>query len=129
MVSKDFLKHAQRHLGDFNREHYVLVNFVMQQIQQFQTQENFAMKHTLNGMNQTLEEIQSSILAKIPVEKRLAGLSAEERLEGLPVEKRLEGLSADERLKGLSLEELLKGLPLPEAELERLRALYLPKPN
>jgi hypothetical protein len=54
----------------------------------------------------------------------LVEINPDEVLKRLPVEKRLEGLSPEERLEGLSAEELIKGIPLEtlEALLRELKA-------
>jgi len=36
-------------------------------------------------MDQTLEEMEEAFLSRLPIERRLSGLSAEERLRGLPL--------------------------------------------
>jgi hypothetical protein len=100
-----------------------LVYYVLQQIQQFQCEgEQFAMQHTaVEHLDEVSEALKASVIAAIPAEDRLRGLSAEERLRGLPPEERLRGLPPEERLRGLPPEERLRGLP-PERIVDYLTA-------
>lgn len=52
-------------------------------------------------LKEYVRESIDKLLASLPPEKRLQGLSVEERLEGLPPEQRLQGLSAEEVLRAL----------------------------
>jgi 5,10-methylene-tetrahydrofolate dehydrogenase/methenyl tetrahydrofolate cyclohydrolase len=104
-----------------------LVVYVTQQIQQFRLQgETFAMQHLestsdmeriYNALFSSLtEEEIAKLLAKLPLKKRLEGVSREQLVETLSPEERLEGLSPEERLEGLSPEERLEGLSPEERE-------------
>jgi hypothetical protein len=109
LFSRAFLRDPVR-IIEYWRDtgHTGILEFVFQQIEQFRGMgEAFAMQHKdVPVMDQTWEALQARVLATVPVEKRLEGLSPEERLEGLSPEERLDGLSAEERLEGLSVEEL-----------------------
>jgi len=54
------------------------------------------------------KKMEQSLLALIPVEKRLEGLSIKKRLEGLSIKKRLEGLSTKQRLDGLNPQDIFE---------------------
>ncbi len=61
--------------------HTALLCYILQQIQQFQLhREDFAMQHTaVEYMDEVSEELKASVIAAIPAEERLRGLSPEER--------------------------------------------------
>jgi hypothetical protein len=85
-----------------------LVAYLAQQIQQFRLRgKEFDMQHL--GAQDEMQQTVRALLAVLPPEERLEGLSPEGRqraLAALPPEERLEGLSPEERLKGMSPEEL-----------------------
>ncbi|NUQ62715.1 MAG: hypothetical protein HUU20_09510 [Pirellulales bacterium] len=85
---------------------------MLQQVHQFRSLgEDFAMQHKDSEyLGQMEEELLTTVLASIPAERRLRGLSPKERLQGLAPEERLQGLAPEERLRGLSPEELAAGL-------------------
>jgi hypothetical protein len=59
--------------------------------------EEFAMQHTdTEHLGEVEEELQAAVLAAIPAEKRLQGLSAEDRVQGLSLEERTAGLSEEQ---------------------------------
>ena len=101
--------------------HTALMYYILQQIQQFQLRrEDFVMQHTaVEYMDQVSEELKASVIAAIPAEDRLRGLSVKERLQGLPTEEFLRGLTPEELLQGLPPEEILKHLT-SEGRLEQL---------
>jgi hypothetical protein len=79
----------------------------------------FAMQHlgAEDEMLQTLEDL----LASLPVEERLKGVSPEQLRKVVPPEQLRQALSPEERLKGLTPEERLTGMT--PAEFERLKQL------
>ena len=123
LVSRVFLNDRGSIMDELkDAGHDALVDYMVQQIQQFRSEKGFAMQHAqCENMEQLHEELLSKIMAWAPVEQRLRGLPAEERMRGLPPEERLRGLPAEERVRGLSLEERLAGLT--EEEAARLREL------
>jgi hypothetical protein len=117
LMSRVFLKEHERIIEQLTRTgHGMLLCYTLQQIEQFRSLgEEFAMQHAdTEYMGELEEELQTAVLEKIPVERRLRGLAAEERLRGLPAEERLRGLPAEERLRGLPAEERLRGLSSEE---------------
>jgi hypothetical protein len=60
------------------------------------------------------------LIARVPVEDRLEGLTAEERIAGLRPEERIAGLRPEERIAGLRPEERIAGLR-PEERIAGLR--------
>jgi hypothetical protein len=99
-----------------------LVEWMVQQVRQFDPEEDSAVQQALS---ENLEELQEQLLTKMlertPRERLLQVLSPEERLRGLPPEERLRGLPPEERLRGLSPEQRLAGLS--EQEAARMREL------
>ena len=87
-----------------------LVYYVLQQIQQFQCEgEQFAMQHTaVEHLDEVSEALKASVIAAIPAEDRLRGLSAEERLRGLPPERIVDYLTAEGRLGQLDKNQLAR---------------------
>jgi hypothetical protein len=73
----------------------------------------------VEGYNEIIKEM----MASLPVETRLEGLTPEDRLEGLTPEDRLAGLTPEDRLAGLTLEQQL--LLLPDEVLRALSEDYL----
>jgi hypothetical protein len=122
--------------GPFGR----LVEWMVQQVRQFDPEEDFAVQQALS---ENLEELQEQLLTKmlertpherllrvlspeelaraLPPEERVRGLSPEERVRGLPPEERVRGLPPEERVRGLSPEQRLAGLS--EQEVARMREL------
>ncbi len=101
--------------------HAGLVSYMLQQVQQFRSRgEDFAMQHTESEyLAEVEEDLLTSVLQAIPVEKRLRGLTPEERLRGLPPEEQEKILSAipvEKRLRGLPPEELAAALSEEQAE-------------
>jgi hypothetical protein len=84
--------------------HTALLYYILQQVQQFQLRrEESAMQHTaLEYMDEVSEELKASVIAAIPAEDRLRGLTAQQILECVSLEEILAGLPAEERLRGLS---------------------------
>jgi hypothetical protein len=124
LFSPQFLTQGQQVYAQLRAGGYTeLVVYLAQQIQQFQQRgEEFAMKHL--GSEDEMQQALLDIVASLPPEIRLEGLSPEERLRGLTPEEMLRGLTPDARkemLRGLTPEEMLRGLT-PHA-LERLRQL------
>jgi hypothetical protein len=119
--------------------------FMVQEVQQFRNEEDFAMQQALSEhLDQFTEELVTKMLEELPAERRLRGLPAEDLLRGLPAEevlrdeelvtkmleelpaeRRLRGLPAEERVRGLSVEELLSSLTVEQAA--RLRELFARK--
>ena len=79
-------------------------------------------------LKEFVRESLDRLMASLPPEERLKGLSTEERLKGLPAEERLKGLPAEERLKGLSAEEVIQALP-PETREALVRQLKANGPS
>jgi hypothetical protein len=89
LVSRVFLREHQRIIEKLrNTGHALLLYYMLQQIQQFRRLgEDFAMQHTdTERLGDLEEELQAAVLAAIPLEKRLQGLSLEERTAGLSEE-------------------------------------------
>ncbi|HKI38096.1 MAG TPA: hypothetical protein VKA46_39955 [Gemmataceae bacterium] len=63
------------------------------------------------------------LLASMPPEERMEGISLEERMEGISLEKRMEGIPGKERAKGLSADDLAESVPIEtlEAALKKLK--------
>jgi hypothetical protein len=110
----------------------MLLCYTLQQIEQFRSLgEEFAMQHAdTEYMGELEEELQTAVLEKIPVERRLRGLPAEERLRGPPAEERLRGLSSEEVLRRFTPTEVLGRFTpeelaggLTDEQAERLREL------
>ena len=124
LVSRVFLNDRRSIIEKLARGgHGALANYryMVQQVKQFRSEEDFAMQQALSeNLEQFDEELFARMVEEASVEQRLRGLSPEERLRGLPPE---------ERLRGLSSEELLRALPpefvtgLSEEEAARLRDL------
>ncbi len=81
---------------------------------------------------ESFDKLEAIMLARMPLEKRLAGLAPEQRLKGLAVEQRLAGLAPEQRLAGLAPEQRLAGLTeaqavlaLPEGMLRALSSEYI----
>jgi hypothetical protein len=132
LISPRFLRAGAQTYDELRLAGYTeMVVYMAQQIQQFQRLgREFAMQHF--GSEEEMRQAMRDVLAAMPVEERLEGLSMRDVLAAVSVEERLEGLSAEqlrealppeERLKGLSLEDLLKGLA-PQ-ELEQLKDMLL----
>jgi hypothetical protein len=101
----------------------MLLCYTLQQIEQFRSLgEEFAMQHAdTEYMGELEEELQTAVLEKIPVERRLRGLPAEERLRGLSSEEVLRRFTPREVLGRFTPEELAGGLS--DEQAERLREL------
>ncbi len=127
LFSPQFLSQAPQTYAQLSQGGYnEMVGYMAQQIRQFNARGvEFAMQHL--GAEKEMGQIWRDLLASLPPEERLAGLSLEQRLAGLPPEERLAGLSPKERLAGLPPEERLAGLSPKERlaglSLEELRAL------
>ena len=97
----------------------MLLYYMRQQIEPFRNLgEDFATQPTdTKYMGELEEELQTAVLAAIPAEKRLRGLSAEDRMRGLSPEQRLRRFTPEELAAGLSdeqaarLRELLERKP------------------
>jgi hypothetical protein len=95
-----------------------MVVYMAQQIQQFQQRgKEFAMQHF--GSEEEMRQAMRDVLAAMPVEDRLEGLSMRDVLAAMSVEERLKGLSAEQLRQALPPEQLRQALP-PE---ERLKGL------
>ncbi len=90
-----------------------LVHFMVQQIRQFDTEEDFARQQALS---ENLAELADELFTKM-----LEGAPAEQRLRGLSLQERLRGLSPEELLRELSPEELAAALS--DEKAARLREL------
>lgn len=101
----------------------MLLCYTLQQIEQFRSLgEEFAMQHAdTEYMGELEEELQTAVLERIPVERRLRGLPAEERLRGLSSEEVLRRFTPTEVLGRFTPEELAGGLS--DEQAERLREL------
>ncbi len=123
LVSRVFLNDRRSIIEKLARGgHGALANYryMVQQVKQFRSEEDFAMQQAVSeNLEQFEEELFAKMVEEASVEQRLRGLSPEERLRGLSPEELLRALPPEERLRGLSPEERLRALP-PE---ELLRAL------
>jgi hypothetical protein len=82
-----------------------LVVYMAQQISQFHSRgKEFAMQHF--GSEDEMYQVLSDVLATLPLQTRLVGLSPEQLLQAVPPEERVKGLSPEDRLKGLTPAEL-----------------------
>jgi hypothetical protein len=100
LVSRAFL-HDRRSIIDklARKGHRALAHYhyMVQQVQQFRDEEDFAMQQALlETLEQFDEELVTRMLEELPTERRLRGLPPEERLRGLPLEERLAGLSDED---------------------------------
>ena len=100
LVSRAFL-HDRRSIIDklARKGHRALAHYhyMVQQVQQFRDEEDFAMQQALlETLEQFDEELVTRMLEELPAERRLCGLPPEERLRGLPLEERLAGLSDED---------------------------------
>lgn len=139
LVSRVFLTSRERIIEQLTRTgHAALLYYMLQQVQQFRSLgEDFAMQHKDSEyLGQVEEELLTTVLEAVPVEKRFRGLSPEDEeklLTMIPPEKRFRGLSpedqeklltmipAEKRLRGLSPEEVAAGLS--EEQAAKLREL------
>lgn len=100
LVSRVFLNDRRSIIEKLARRgHGALANYryMVQQVRQFRTDEDFAMQQVLS---ENLKQFEEELFAKMIEEA-----TVEQRLRGLPAEERVRGLSLDERLAGLSDEE------------------------
>jgi len=99
LVSRVFLNDGGRIIEELKRSgHLALLNYMLQQIQQFRTiGEGFAMQH---GFSENLAEVEEELLTKV-----LAAVPPERLLRGLPPEERLRGLTPEELASALSDED------------------------
>ena len=125
LVSRVFLNDRRSIIEKLARGgHGALANYryMVQQVKQFRSEEDFAMQQAVSeNLEQFEEELFAKMVAEASVEQRLRGLSPEERLQGLSSEELLRALPPEERVRGLSLEERLAGVT--DEEAERLREL------
>ncbi len=87
LVSRAFL-HDRRSIIDklARKGHGALAHYhyMVQQVQQFRDEEDFAMQQALSEtLEQFDEELVTRMLEELPAERRLRGLPLEERLAGL----------------------------------------------
>ena len=96
-----------------------LVEWVVQQVRQFDPEEDSAVQEALSeNLEELQEQLLTKMLARTPRERLLQVLSPEERLPGLPAEERLRGLSPEQRLAGLSEQEAARMRELLEGKKE-----------
>ncbi len=82
-----------------------LVRYMVQQIRQFDTEEDLAMQQALSeNLTELADELFAKMIEEAPAEQRLRGLSPEERLRGLPPEELAAALSDE---KAAQLRDLL----------------------
>jgi hypothetical protein len=136
LLSPRFLRQGTQTYDELRQAGYTeLVVYMAQQIQQFQRLgKEFAMQHL--GTEDEMAQAIRDLLASMPVEQRLEGLSPErvfkelesrhalrDLLASMPVEQRLEGLSPEQLLRELesrrALRDLLASMPV-EQRLEGL---------
>ncbi len=110
LVSRVFLKDRKSIIDRLDHADERLIEYVVQQVNQFRTREGFALEH---AHSQYLEEVENDLLAKI--------------MEWAPVEQRVRGLSPGDRVRGLTTEELAAALSKEDAA--RLRELLGQKAN
>ncbi len=106
LFSPQFLKEGRKTYAQLRAGGYTeLVVYLAQQVQQFrQRGAEFAMQHL--GTEDEMEQALCDVIATLPADMRLAGLSPEQRLAGLAPEQRLAGLAPEQRLQGMTPEEL-----------------------
>jgi hypothetical protein len=115
VFSHEFLEHPGPLFEKLKVDFADMLCFVAQQIGQFRsTQPDFEVHHMAERMYQTLEEMETEILGRMSVEKRLSGIPAKELLQGIPTQERLQGIPAQERLQGIPAQERLQGIPAQE---------------
>jgi hypothetical protein len=74
-----------------------------QQIEQFRRLgKEFAMQHL--GSEDEMHQVMRDLLASLPIEQRLEGVSPEQLRQALPPEERVKGLSPEQVLEALSPE-------------------------
>ena len=97
-----------------------LVEWMVQQVRQFDPEEDSAVQQALS---ENLEELQEQLLTKMlertPRERLLQVLSPEERLRGLPAEERLRGLSPEELAAALGEQDAARLRELLERKQDR----------
>jgi hypothetical protein len=98
--------------------------FMVQEVKQFHSEEDFAMQQALSEhLDQFTEELVTKMLEELPAERRLRGLPTEEVLRDEElVTKMLEEMPAERRLRGLPTEEVLRDEELVTKMLEELPA-------
>jgi hypothetical protein len=104
LVSRVFLNDREPIIEELTRTGHVgLLSYMLQQVQQFRSLgEEFAMQHKDSEyLGEVEEDILTSVLEAIPVERRLSGLKPEERLRGLSAEQ-IEAYLDELRRKGSS---------------------------
>ncbi len=112
LVSRVFLKEHERIIQQLTRTgHGMLLCYTRQQIEQFRSLgEEFVMQHAdTEYMGELEEELQAAVLAAIPVEKRLRGLSPEEVLRRFTPEQVAGGLSDEQAARLRDLLERRQG--------------------
>jgi len=83
-----------------------MVQYMVQQIRQFDTEEDLAMQQALSeNLEELADELFNKMIREAPVEQRLRGLSPEERLRGLSPEELARALSSEELVAALSDEQ------------------------
>ena len=131
LVSRVFLDHRERIIELLTSTgHAALLWYMLQQVQQFRSLgEGFAMQHKDSEyLGEVEDELLTTVLDAIPVEKRLRGLTAEQQEEFLatvPAERLLHGLTPEQQeefLASIPTERLLHGLT-PEQQGELLASI------
>ena len=133
LVSRVFLNDRRSIIEKLARGgHEALAHYryMVQQVKQFRSEEDFAMQQAVSeNLKQFEEELFAKMVEEASVEQRLRGLSPEERLRGLSSQEVLRALPPEERLRGLSAEDVLRILPeefvagLTTEQAARLREL------
>jgi len=108
LFSPQFLKDRRQTYAQLRQAGYTeLVVYLAQQIHQFQQRgEEFAMQHL--GTEDEMKQAMRDLLATLPIEERLAGLSESEILAHISIAKLLANLPLEQRLQGLAPEDLEK---------------------
>jgi hypothetical protein len=121
LISPEFLRNRVQVYDLLRQAGYTeLVVFMAQQIEQFRRRgKEFAMQHL--GSEDEMHQVMRDLLASLPIEQRLEGVSPEQLRQALPPEQLRQALPPEERIKGLSPEQLLEALS-PEAR-ERFKEL------
>jgi hypothetical protein len=102
LVSRAFLNDRQSIIEKLAHSAYAdLVQYMVQQVEQFRSEEDFAMQQVLSeNLKEFSAKLRAKFLEETPVEERLRGLSPEELLAGLSAEERARLRELLERAEG-----------------------------
>ena len=97
MVSHEFLDDPQRYIAELFSQYAEMVRFTVQQIEKLRASGTLYEEDAMAKVFPTLEQMEAEALERMPLEKRLKGISTQDRLQGIPAKERLVGLTAEEK--------------------------------